>query len=246
MRMPLIGAAWAGLILMGVTSAAVSGPAEQVYRLSWVGLDVGAARLVLDPAEGKGTVAIRVEACSTGLADILYPVADHFTSQVRITDTGVQPREYRSERQENGTRTRRHIDFKTAPGQALFASADEDGRKALELKGRTYDYLSALLALRQSPPAVGEVRELPVISGREVVRLRAEGQDIQVQDGIRVRKIRLTLPDDTKTFTLWLPMTGETRADLPRQVHVAANFGTIRARPAEAMPCSVPAGDSAS
>ena len=246
MRMPLSGAVWAGLFLAGAAIAAGPGPAEQVYRLSWAGLDVGAARLVLAPQEDEGAVAIRVEACSTGLADVLYPVADHFAGRARITDTGVQPREYRAERQENGDRTRKRIDFQSAPGQALFATPNEDGRKALELEGRTYDYLSALLALSQNPPAVAEVRELPVISGREVVRLRAEGQAIQVRDGTRVREIRLTRPDDDKTFTLWLPMAGESRTDLPRRLHVAANFGTIRARPAEGMPCSVSSGDGAS
>lgn len=244
MRMPLSRGMWAGLFLTGIVATAAPGPAEQIYRLSWAGLDVGAARLVLETAEGNGFVTIRAEACSTGLADALYPVADYFAGRALITGGGIQPREYRADRQENGDRTRRRIDFQSAPGRALFASPDEDGRKALELEGRTYDYLSALLALQRSPPAVGEVRKLPIISGHEVVLLRAKGQEIQVQDGLRLHVIRLTRPDGDKTFTLWLPISGGPGVDLPRRLDVAADFGTIRARPAAAMACSVPGSGS--
>lgn len=244
MRMLLLGAAWIGLLWTGAPSAGAPEPTTQAYRLSWMGLDVGAAHVALGPHREEGTVTMRLEACSTGLADTLYPVADLFASRARITESGVHPREYSAERQENGDQTQRRIDFHSAPGKALFASPDDAGRKALDLQSRTYDYLSVLLALVKSPPAVGETRELPVISGREVVQLRAEGEASRTRNEMRLRKIRLTRPDDDKTITLWLPIGRGSRSELPHRLHVEADFGTIRAQPAGDMPCSVSRGDT--
>lgn len=152
---------------------------EYVYRISWQGIPVASAKVLVNEPDSSGIWKVSAGAKTGDWISVLYTL--RFDSESSFNRDNFKPKLFTSKQIENSRKKVKEVKF--LPGGMIQTEAYKDGKKdetiTFQSENQTLDPISAAFLARSLPIKIGSKKSFDVFNGkhRYLITFTVDGKE---------------------------------------------------------------------